>query len=59
LLSQGHIVAESLEDYLKRHPEIENKISKGQQQFFYTTDSAEEFNKKAATFFGRAANSNH
>jgi glutamate racemase len=57
LLSQGKIVAESLVDYLKRHPEIENKISKGQQQFFYTTDSAEEFNKKAATFFGRAANS--
>jgi glutamate racemase len=57
MLSQGSIVAESLEEYLKRHPEIENKISKGQQQFFYTTDSAEEFNKKAATFFGRAANS--
>jgi glutamate racemase len=55
MLSQGGIVAESLEGYLIRHPEIENKISKDQQQVFYTTDSAEDFNKKAATFFGRAA----
>jgi glutamate racemase len=57
LLSQGGIVAESLGDYLIRHPEIENKISKTQQKFFYTTDSAEEFNKKAALFYGSAANS--
>jgi glutamate racemase len=57
LLSQGDIVAESLSDYLERHSEIENKISKGQHHFIYTTDSAEDFNKKAALFFGRAANS--
>ncbi|MDQ3536167.1 MAG: glutamate racemase [Bacteroidota bacterium] len=57
LLSQGCIVAESLENYLQRHPEIETKISRQRTQRFYTTDSAEEFNKKAALFFGRTANS--
>src|ERR1043165_1915638 len=48
LLSQGEIVAQSLKDYLYRHPEIESKISKQGQRIFYTTDSAEDFNNKAS-----------
>lgn len=52
LLSQGHIVAESLEDYLKRHPEIESRISKQQQRRFFTSDSTDEFDKKAPIFYG-------
>ncbi len=52
LFSQGEIVAESLKDYLQRHPEIENKCSKKGMRFFYTTDSPEDFNNHAAIFFG-------
>ncbi|MEI6949107.1 glutamate racemase [Paraflavisolibacter sp. H34] len=52
LLSQGEIVAESLKNYLERHPEIESRLSRGGQRRFYTTDSTEEFNRQATTFFG-------
>ena len=59
LLSQGEIVAESLEDYLSRHPEIEKKISKKGERVFYTTDSPEDFNNKATIFFGDNVRANH
>src|SRR5215217_4103636 len=38
LISQGEIVAESLKEYLYRHAEIEDKISKERKRSFYTTD---------------------
>ncbi|GAB3932120.1 glutamate racemase [Larkinella terrae] len=52
ILGQGEIVANSLEDYLHRHPEIDAQCSKGQSLKFYTTDSAEEFEQKAGLFWG-------
>lgn len=59
LVSQGEIVAVSLEDYLKRHPEIEKKCSKGGKQLFYTTDSAEDFDNHATNFFSQSIKSLH
>jgi glutamate racemase len=59
LLSQGEIVAKSLKDYLQRHTEIEAKISKNHERSFFTTDSAKDFDEKAAIFYGEAANSKH
>jgi glutamate racemase len=59
IISQGEIVAASLKDYLDRHPEIEQKCSKNSQLQFYTTDSAKDFDKHSATFFGREVNSIH
>jgi glutamate racemase len=59
LLSQGEIVAESLKGYLNRHPEIENQISKERKRIFYTTDSEEDFNSKAAIFFGENVEAKH
>jgi glutamate racemase len=59
LVSQGEIVAESLKDYLYRHPEIETKISKGKKRVFYTTDSTEDFNNKATIFFGERVDARH
>ncbi len=59
LLSQGEIVAQSLKDYLHRHPEIENKISQEGKRTFYTTDSAEDFAAKASIFFGERIQANH
>ena len=52
LISQGEIVAQSLADYLTRHPEIENNCSKKSQRFFYTTDSASDFDNHAEIFYG-------
>jgi glutamate racemase len=59
LLPQGEIVAYSLIDYLKRHSELEQKISKEGTVDFYTTDSAENFDKAASLFFGTQVNSKH
>lgn len=59
LLSQGEIVAEGLQDYLQRHPEMEQRCSKGGVQEFYTTDSTEDFDNHATSFFGKAVRSKH
>lgn len=59
LLSQGEIVADSLKDYLQRHPDIETKISKEGKRNFYTTDSAEDFTSKASLFFGQRVEGRH
>jgi len=59
LISQGEIVAASLENYLLRHPEIEERCSKKGQIQFYTTDSVKDFDKHSAIFFGMPVNSNH
>ena len=59
LLSQGDIVAESLADYLQRHPEIEKRCSKEGGRLFYTTDSTTDFDQHATVFFGQAVTSLH
>ncbi len=59
IVSQGEIVANSLQDYLQRHPEMEEKCSKQGKLAFYTTDSAEDFDKQANIFFGRTVQSKH
>lgn len=59
LLSQGEIVAESLADYLLRHPEIEQQCSKGGTQSFFTTDSTADFDNHASVFFGEEVRSQH
>ena len=53
LLTQGTIVANSLKDYLIRHPKMEEGISKNNQRKFITTDSAYIFDKQASLFFGQ------
>jgi glutamate racemase len=59
ILSQGAIVAESLADYLHRHPEIEKQCSKNGQRRFLTTDSADDFDRQATIFYGEAVQSQH
>lgn len=53
ILNQGHIVGEKLVDYLQRHPEMENRLSKSGNVEFQTTESAETFESKAALFLGK------
>ena len=50
LVSQGKLVAESLKDYLCRHPEIESLCSKNGTCRFYTTESEEKFSSMASLF---------
>jgi len=52
LLEQGPVVAESLADYLLRHPEMEVKCSKGHTRRYLTTESAENFESRACIFMG-------
>ncbi len=59
LISQGEIVAESLADYLKRHPEIDSQCSKNGQREFYTTDSTEDFDSHASIFYNEPISSRH
>jgi len=53
ILEQGQIVAEKLVDYLKKHTEIEKRISKNGEIVFQTTESTEIFENKAALFMGQ------
>jgi glutamate racemase len=57
IISQGEIVSLSLVDYLKRHSELERKISKNANYQFYTTDSTEMFDSHASVFFGNPISS--
>ena len=57
LLSQGDVIADSLADYLGRHPEINSKCSRNGKRVFYTTDSTEDFDQHATIFFGEEINS--
>lgn len=57
ILSQDKIVAESLADYLERHPEIDEKCSKDGSRRFLTTDSADLFDRHAEIFYGEAIRS--
>ena len=50
ILEQGEIVAEKLLDYLKRHPDMEIRLSKNSILTFQTTESTETFMEKAALF---------
>lgn len=59
LIAQGEIVADSLVDYLRRHPEMETLCSKNGQSVFYTTESPEDFDAKASIFYGRQVRSKH
>ncbi|GAB4045402.1 glutamate racemase [Spirosoma litoris] len=59
ILSQGRIVADSLADYLQRHPELEVQCSKHGQRTFLTTDSTEDFDRQATIFYGQPVQSMH
>lgn len=57
VLSQGAIVANSLADYLQRHPEIESRISRQANRLFYTTDDPADFDNHATIFYGSTVQS--
>ncbi len=52
ILEQGEIVAEKLEDYLLRHPEINERCTKNGELSFFTTDDPSKFDHQANLFSG-------
>lgn len=53
ILVQADIVAPSLEEYLRRHPEIEARLTRGAGERFLTTDQTAGFSRLASLFLGR------
>jgi glutamate racemase len=53
LVSQGTIVAEKLADYLRRHPEMEQRLGKSSTELFLTTEYSPRIQRLATQFFGR------
>ncbi len=54
VLDSGEIVAEKLADYLKRHPEHEQKISRQGRRSFQTTEQTETIDPLVKKFLGRS-----
>lgn len=53
ILTQGDLVAASLEDYLHRHAEIEVKCSRGGESSYLTTEASKKFEDMAGVFCQR------
>lgn len=49
-VAQGELVADSLKDYLNRHPEIDAKCTKNGKCQYYTTEAEDKFTESAFTF---------
>jgi len=56
VFDQGKIVADSLMEYLARHPEMKNRLSANASRIFATTDHVAAFESQASAFYGKAIN---
>lgn len=52
-LPQGKYIAESLKDYLVRHPEMDEVCLKNRQTKYYTTESVQKFSEAATIFLNK------
>ncbi len=52
IINQGKYVAQSLENYLQRHPEIKNKCTQHGSINYFTTESSDKFSQQASLFLG-------
>lgn len=50
ILEQGHLVAESLRDYLHRHPEMDRRLSKSGSVEYLTSENPGKFDSLASLF---------
>jgi glutamate racemase len=57
LLTQGEIVADSLQAYLERHPAIANVLGQHGRRTFYTSGDVKVFNSHASYFLGEEISS--
>lgn len=56
IISQGKYIAESLKNYLERHPEMETACTKERKTVYYTTESATKFKESASIFLQKEIN---
>ena len=54
IVTQGELVADSLKDYLRRHPEMDARCTRGGSCRYYTTEAEEKFAESASAFLSRA-----
>lgn len=54
IVTQGELVADSLKDYLRRHPEMDARCTRGATCRYYTTEAEEKFAESASLFLNRA-----
>lgn len=59
IICQGQIVADSLADYFRRHPEMERQCAKGASCRYLTTENPDAFSRLAAMFLGEDVDVNH
>lgn len=59
ILEQGHLVAESLRDYLRRHPEMERRLGKHGDVRYLTSENPENFDSLATLFTNERVASAH
>ena len=59
VVSQGEIVAQSLVDYLKRHPEMDARCTKNGSIRYLTTESVEKFSSSASIFLQEEIQAEH
>jgi glutamate racemase len=59
LLPQGDPVADSLADYLRRHPEMEVRCTKGGTCRYYTTEAEDKFRESASLFLSEQVDAKH
>ena len=57
LICSGQVTAVKLVDYLKRHPDMEARLSRGQTRRYLTTDLTPRFQHLASLFMGRTLDS--
>ncbi len=53
IVLQGEIVANSLLDYLRRHPDMDARITRNGTTEYITTEEADKFSNLAAVFMGK------
>ena len=59
IVPQGEYVAQSLHDYLQRHPEMEQHCSRQSTTRYLTTENPEKFNDQARLFLNEAVAAEH
>lgn len=59
VVNQGEIVADSLADYLRRHPEMESRIARGGRCSYLTTENPDKFNDLARIFLEEPVEVDH
>ena len=58
-IAQGELVADSLKDYLSRHPEYREQLSTGASCTYLTTENADRFSQSASLFLSSPVQAEH